>query len=217
MSLRRRLSASAASSPRETKKARRDVLESELLDCFPKEEKDVLLKRFDTDDAWPMVPKTAPRFMLACLYVDDMAADRSRPWTLAELLEHYVPRPVYTHAKVTICIDNPWGPGSEDTEILPLRVAQFFDIVTPHISRTRSKHDYVTITWNTDTDWKPTMDGRHSAETWAADACDDWHDQVANRSHGLEAYAYFLAHFDEPDCDDKTLAIWKDTKKKKKT
>ena len=130
---------------------------------------------------------------------------------LREFLEHYAPLPVYTHAKVTVHIDNPWGPDSEDKELMPIKVVEFLDILEPSVVRTRSKLDYVTITWNKDTDWSYTKKSDGTiAEEWEKKGMDGWHEQVGDEKHGWAAWRYFLAHYEDEDVEEGTRRILAD-------
>lgn len=167
--------------------------------------------RLEVDAVVGASPSSNVDDVLGRLFVDEVAAGRWTLGTFAALRERYPKRkPVYKSARVTVTIPNPWGAdGKDDNTLLPLQAAEFLDLLKPSTSRTRSKHDYVTVHWGDEVDWDYSeSEPRCSADTWEKEGLDEWNDEVGEED-GWAAYRYFLAHYGDPDRDERVAAMLK--------
>lgn len=153
--------------------------------------------------------------LLATLFEDEVEAGRWQLGMFEALRARYpTPEPEYKSARVTETIPNPYGRDAVDSAtLLPIKVAQFLDVLKPRVSRSSGKYDDVDLKWGDDIDWmfsESSMDEGYTDGTWKDLAtCDEWHDEIEERRNGWEAYDYFMAHYEDADRDDKTLAILK--------
>jgi hypothetical protein len=159
--------------------------------------------------------KVSAREAVAAVYIDDVIADRRAAGGLRQMLDTYIPPPVYRSAHVTVTI--PGGYYSYDAiddDHIPIQVAEFLDILKPSVGRTRSKYDYVEIDWGADAEWDYSeTEIKKTAADWKdkEPIGSEWHDEISVAAHGFEAYRYFLAHYHDADRDEKTEKILKGT------